>query len=300
MQTALKWVINSICIGILLSGFIWWIVSLTYPDVYQMFHPTTINFYTVILPLFLIPGIFTALTSISLLYMLYKWTKVRLFAPVEFIYKLFSPAIYLYHIVLVPFLLILLVMQWLGSFLIISPGYLFATLISVVVFEIFLTIVWFHDKRIRRLSPMISGMLLLSLIAQCYFFYIIYSEFQPHYYGTFPLDDPNGIYLINYDGDYWLTYYIDTNDCAGNGNSDCTPQLEKKGNTSIEYSPENLNGFIAVPVQVTGTFTKIHGPITTSDKRYCFKNICAKGKGPGIWYNSPLRIETIKLVESDK
>ncbi len=35
-------------------------------------------------------------------------------------------------------------------------------------------------------------------------------ENQPSLYVDIKLDDPHGRYVLNYDGDYWLTYYTDT------------------------------------------------------------------------------------------
>jgi hypothetical protein len=111
----------------------------------------------------------------------------------------------------------------------------------------------------------------------------IFNEFLPHQYFAFPLADPKGSYVINYDGDYWLTYYE-----AG----------QKKGNTSITESPEDLKRFIDKSVRIVGEFVPIRGQISGDQKKFCIidanKKTCHTSTGPGTWYASPLKINSIE------
>ena len=131
--------------------------------------------------------------------------------------------------------------------------------------------------------------------------YQIYIEFQPEYYGTFPLDDTKGVYKLNYDGDYWLTYYEVKEQCVRIANTKkCDSILEKKGNTSIAEAPEELDKYLDRSIRVTGEFIKIDGPEDNiSNKQFCIKTgllpKCRKSTGPGVWYFSPLKIQSIRI-----
>lgn len=131
-----------------------------------------------------------------------------------------------------------------------------------------------------------------------YFVYAIAQEFQPHEYYSFPLDDAKGRYVLNYDGDYWLTYYTVEKDCNQKMNI-CLEKLIKTGNTSITESPVDLTPYLDKPVTIKGSFVKIHGALIGNMKTFCLitngKKDCKESKGPGIWYASPLKITSIKI-----
>lgn len=142
---------------------------------------------------------------------------------------------------------------------------------------------------------LITGVLMFLMIE-------VIAEFSPNYYFTFPLDDQKGRYIINYDGDYWLTYYAVQEACISTptGQPRCTEVLTKMGNTSIIESPMKLDTYIDKPVAVTGEFIKTHGSLWGEEKDdLCigtgWKKECIQSKGEGIWYASPLKIKSIQL-----
>lgn len=140
--------------------------------------------------------------------------------------------------------------------------------------------------------------ILLGLLT--FFFIIFYDESSPSYYLVFPLDDKAGRYLINYDGDYWLTLYEVQNFCnaESKGKAVCKEILIKKGNTSITETRVDLKQYIDVPIHVSGEFVKTYGP-TSEGKQICvgqgFSKECSQSIGPGTWYASPLKIKAITL-----
>lgn len=138
-----------------------------------------------------------------------------------------------------------------------------------------------------------------ALLSVLIFFIIqVFEEFSPSHYLTFPLDDKKGRYLINYDGDYWLTYYDVQKSCMAqsHGENVCKEVLIKKGNSSITETPVDLKQYIDVPIHVSGEFVKTHGS-TYEGKQICagkgFSKECSPSTGPGTWYASPLKIKTI-------
>ena len=122
-------------------------------------------------------------------------------------------------------------------------------------------------------------------------------ENQPSLYVDIILDDPHGRYVLNYDGDYWLTYYTDTNACYEKINSDCAPVWKKTGNTSISYAPFPLDPLLDKPVRVMGEFVPISHSLDIGDtgREFCMITECVPSRGPGTWYRSPLKISTIEL-----
>lgn len=153
-----------------------------------------------------------------------------------------------------------------------------------------------------RLTRAITSLFLLGGIAFATFLLImILQEFIPQQYFTFPLNDPKGKYVINYDGDYWLTYYLPEQQCTvnGEGQQNCIDIWVKKGNTSITESPVELGSFQDRSVLVQGEFVPTHGSIMGDKKKLClgigFKKQCMTSTGPGIWYVSPLKIKSIRL-----
>ncbi len=124
---------------------------------------------------------------------------------------------------------------------------------------------------------------------------------MPRYYGTFNLNDKQGRYIMNYDGDYWITYYKVESQCniIFDGNKLCHDILHKQDSSSITETPVDLKPFIDKEVRITGSFTVINGSII-NDKKYCikknfFQQTCTQSTGPGYWHASPIKIGTIKL-----
>jgi hypothetical protein len=122
---------------------------------------------------------------------------------------------------------------------------------------------------------------------------VIYSDIP-----TF--SDTNGKYILNYDGDYWVTYYTDVAQCHAQSVS-CLNQWEKAGNTSIAYSPIDLAPFIDKEVIITGEELPLAVSLDNSSldkqKRFCLASYtnCYISTGPGVWYRSPLILTTIRL-----
>jgi hypothetical protein len=147
--------------------------------------------------------------------------------------------------------------------------------------------------------------LLVSAIGTGFLLSAIYAESKPRYYLTFPLDDKKGKYLINYDGDYWLTYYVVKTNCSNQQTAEgkekkCSEELIKRGNTSITNSPVDLKPYLDnVPVQIEGTFVPIISPIYGTNKKFCLLKDCRISNGPGTWYASPIKIESISIDKNN-
>jgi hypothetical protein len=160
--------------------------------------------------------------------------------------------------------------------------------------KLFITFpVWL--KKVLNLS---AALVLIALTLPIFFVAIgIIQENQPSLYVDINLDDPHGRYVLNYDGDYWLTYYTDTNACYEKINSDCAPVWKKTGNTSVSYAPFPLNPLLDKPVRVKGEFVPISHSLNVGDsgREFCMITECVPSRGPGTWYRSPLKIITIKL-----
>ena len=159
-----------------------------------------------------------------------------------------------------------------------------------------------HSRTYFRISLGIATIVLIaSLGFSGFFLFSIAQELLPHEYFTFPLDDPKGQYVMNYDGDYWVTYYTVEKLCSNDLNDKpiCTDTWKKTGNTSITESPVELADYIDRPVRLKGTFTPTHGSLWEDKKQLCigkgFKKTCKVSPGPGGWYASPLKITSISL-----
>lgn len=78
---------------------------------------------------------------------------------------------------------------------------------------------------------------------------------------------------------------------------ECREVLEKRGNTSITESPVDLKTFIDKSVRIKGTFQLINNQVEGSKKQLCigtgWQKKCSVSTGPGVWHNSPLKIEKI-------
>lgn len=154
-------------------------------------------------------------------------------------------------------------------------------------------------KWLKTVVNVFAGLtlIILTLWLMLIAYTFIFSN-DPGLYVDIKLDDSHGRYVLNYDGDYWLTYYTDTNACYEKTNSDCAPAWKKTGNTSITDAPFPLDPLLDKPVRVEGEFVPISGPIYAADKGrvFCMNGAtCVVSNGPGTWYMSPLKIITIKL-----
>jgi hypothetical protein len=133
---------------------------------------------------------------------------------------------------------------------------------------------------------------------------------QSRIINSFPLNDAQGRYIVSYDGDYWLTYYIDANRCFET-TPPCNQKWEKKGAAPIYSSTVKLDKYLNVPVSVTAAWQAIHYqiPPTTEDdflqhpskeyRKFCVQSglyqECVDSRGPQYWSSSPLLIETIEI-----
>lgn len=154
----------------------------------------------------------------------------------------------------------------------------------------------------KKLGWIVTILLLPFILVILFGLLIIISE-GPSLYFTFPLNDTKGRYIVNYDGDYWLTYYDVKKNCQViQDKRQCTDELIKKGNTSIAETNVDLKPFIDKTVIVKGDFIKIIRPLYAKEKELCLnKNsskICTKSTGPGVWYSSPLKITSIELGQA--
>lgn len=175
----------------------------------------------------------------------------------------------------------------------------------VVQVSIGMWLLWIFLRRHAVVKIIISLALIVSLFGTVAMFDELLPEHNPDVYGAFTLTDKKGVYLINYDGDYWLTYYVKKQTCW-NGPDEvtkniikkCRMDLEKKGNTAIIEAPEDLQKYLDKPVRVDGEFVPVLGMIEGAQKEYRqFCTIkpkkCTAGKGNGIWYYSPLKLRSI-------
>lgn len=123
----------------------------------------------------------------------------------------------------------------------------------------------------------------------------------PELYSDFTtFTDTHGKYIINYDGDYWLTYYTDKNTCY-RSSIKCDPDWVKTGNASITFSPIPLEPFRDKEVVVHARQQRISSSLSndhdTIRKYLCIGSYenCKPSTGPGNWYRSPLIIKSIQL-----
>jgi hypothetical protein len=154
----------------------------------------------------------------------------------------------------------------------------------------------YAKKKIFELAAIAIGILCMAV-----FLFVAYSfveEFMPHYFGTFPLNDTKGKYIINYDGDYWVTYYTRGQVCR----VQCEEEWIKTGNTSVTESPIDLKPYIDMTVTITGDFQKIPSSLSGNDRKLCIgtglSKSCFVSHGEGVWYYSPLIIKSISKVST--
>ena len=172
-------------------------------------------------------------------------------------------------------------------------------LLYKILFIIILVILFHFLKNTKILQLFISTLCIISIAVSIFIICAFVDQLIPHTYGTFRLDDKQGRYIINYDGDYWLTYYTVHGNCEFNSvhKQMCHNELIKTGNTSIMESPIELQHFLEKPVVIKGQFQRSFG--ITTDKHICigtgFAKKCIKSPGPGEWYYSPLKISSIQL-----
>lgn len=239
------------------------------------------------------------LVSLSLVYhskyLLKKHKKIE--HGLETMYKVIRPSVVGYGMVVVPMVINILI------------GHLFPLnlpeplmILQVIILYFIFIGVYFSGKKHKHLEYMTAvgkfAVLAFCFIALGYFLLVIYSELMPRKYFTFDLKDPVGIYLVNYDGEYWLTYYIQEEQCdASSGVNICTTEIVKKGNAPIGESPIPLDSLLDKPVRVTGEFEATNGPRSGQEKKMCIAGTCSIGTGPGVWHSSPLKIKTIEQVE---
>lgn len=209
-----------------------------------------------------------------------------------------------------PYILISIALS-ISSYAILLPAALSINLLSFIGYSpesalffksIFLiTILMLYLRRSHKV--VITTGLIVSLVFACFagfLLYVIYQESQPDYYYTFKLDDPKARYVINYDGDYWITMYDVKHVCEGSGPGQfCHEVITKIGNTSITEAPEPLEKYRDKAVIVTGEFVPKFGAIYGNNKKFCikegWKTTCKVSTGPGSWEASPLKIKTIRL-----
>ena len=146
---------------------------------------------------------------------------------------------------------------------------------------------------ITVISEIVSIAMIVLVVA-------LYIDLQPDIYQDITFGDRDGKYIINYDGDYWLTYYTDRNHCGETSISHCIPEWTKKGNAPITQSPLTLTPFIDAEVLIDATPVAQRNLLGT--KKFCIvtataKN-CQESSGPGTWHMSPLIIHSIQLKRS--
>ncbi len=164
-------------------------------------------------------------------------------------------------------------------------------------------VVFIYDRKYNLLRLTASILAFIVMIALCFVCIAVVMEVSPRYWGVFNLQDKEGTYIINYDGDYWLTYFVESKECSAVDM--CVHKLNKVGNTAIIEAPDDLKKYLDKPVRIDGEFVKIVGPFGYNDyteeyRAFCIlsngKKQCRPGKGTGVWHYSPLRIKSIEVV----
>lgn len=178
----------------------------------------------------------------------------------------------------------------------------FDSAILMKISAILLLVILLSTSSYNRIMQLLSGSLFIgTLIFISLFLYGLLQEFIPHQYFTFPLNDPHGRYVLNYDGDYWLTYYEIKQSCTDTpeGIQRCKVEQIKKGNTAITEAPEELSKYLDQAVKVEGDFIATHGLFSRGGKEFCINRkgnkACHESTGPGYWHASPLIITSIRL-----
>ena len=128
---------------------------------------------------------------------------------------------------------------------------------------------------------------------------MIFDETTPDTYQDIVFGDSHGKYVVNYDGDWWLTYYIDQNKCYENTGHMCIPSFVKKGNASIIESPVSLDVYRDKEVLVDAiTMDPWKWQINSKGKIFCITgDDCKASTGPGYWYMTPVIIKSIKFAK---
>lgn len=175
------------------------------------------------------------------------------------------------------------------------PYLFFITKLGIII--LLSSSVVFFPQRFIRFGKILSGITLLLLVFGLMILYILFSqEGGPDYHSTFPLDDTKGVYILNFDGDYWVTYYHVSRACTKSKTGNvCKDVYEKVGNAAITASPVDLKPFVDKHVQISGEFVKTQGLLEGKYKKICIKNSCNISTGPGQWVSSPITITTIKI-----
>lgn len=290
----LKIILNVFFLGSLAVGaIIALLMTFSTPAYPNNLYPYTSIFFI------LIPANTFILVSLSLLYhskyILTKFKKIE--HGLTVMYKTIRPSVVVYGLVIIP----LVINFVLGSVIRLDIPAFWETF-KIVTFYVIFIAVYFSGKHHKHLEYMYAigkfAVLVITFIALGYFLVAVYFEFQPQYYFTFNLEHQKGIYIVNYDGDYWLTYYVQEEQCHNtSGVPVCTTDVVKKGNAPIADSPVRLDSLLDRPVRVTGDFTPTNGPISGPDKKMCIAGTCSVGTGPGVWHSSPLKIKSIEQVE---
>lgn len=264
---------------------------------YDPFRYVVGNYFGFLLP-FVAASIVLIFTFTALLLITRNSKLVSIFQSIKLPYILFLVCI-------VPMMIL-----FCGSFLAAIVGFELYWSLSPIVLLLILYIGGFGTYLLFRklfltfpllLKKVLNIFAALALIVLTLPILYIASEFiqenQPSLYVDINLDDPHGRYVLNYDGDYWLTYYTDENKCYEKKNTICASSWKKTGNTSVSYAPFPLDPLLDKPVRVTGEFVPISHSLNIGDtgREFCMITECVPSQGPGTWYMSPLKIITIKL-----
>jgi hypothetical protein len=239
------------------------------------------------------------LVSLSLLYhskyVLKRFKKLE--QGLTVMYKTIRPSVVVYGLLIIPMVINLV----LGNVIRLDIPASWESFKIIALYIIFIA-VYFGGKHHKHLEYMYAvgkyAVMVVTCIALGYFLLVVYMELKPQYYFTFNLEDPKGIYVVNYDGDYWLTYYVQEEQClTTSGTPVCTTDVVKKGNAAISEIPIRLESLLDKPVRVTGEFVPKNGSISGTNKKMCIAGTCSIGTGPGVWHSSPIKIKSIEQVE---
>jgi hypothetical protein len=269
-------------------------ISLFNPNLFLQLDPTgdiTITSVTYVLIESILLCLMTAV------HFLFPKTKQKIIHKINTFYMNFEPFILISVAIAVSLVLAYLLEALISTTLYKQIGPVNPKIIAILSFSL-VGISLFYSKKIRVLQLLMAVALLATSVIFGLFAYMTYQWMQPQFYTDFPLNDKTGRYIINYDGDYWITYYGVKIICNDKGQY-CHEELEKKGNTAITSSPVDLAPYRDKNVIVTGTFKKIRREIYPGEKELCIgtglTKDCKKTIGPGTWYYSPLIIDTIQL-----
>ena len=161
---------------------------------------------------------------------------------------------------------------------------------------------YYFNKKTTQIF--LSFVTTISFAFATYLFTMLMLDFLPEYFLTFNLNDTKGKYIMNYDGDYWITYYAVEKKCMKNdaGKEQCNEILHKKFSSAVTESPVELTPFVDKEVRVTGSFAPLYGWFSRRKKELCIKKNflqkeCKKTTGPGYWVASPIILDSIELAK---